>query len=376
MSFLAKSNIISFIVKCSCFFSCQITKTQRSSDSTVQWRTSSHGKETSDDWGSCVRACLKNKGFSDNVITSIFNSWRPGTRKQYKSAWTRWARWCYIRKCSAVRPSEASIVTFLQYLLNLEKSYSVISTHKAGILETLKLINSTYIRDFKVISRFMKGLSVLKAPRPRYAFTWDVSKVLSLLATWTPNESLSLKSVTLKLVTLLALSTAARAQTLVHMRVENIVFRPDKVVINCGDKLKGRKAGDPFLLEINKYNSVDICPVRILELYLRKTKDVRKDNQLLISFSNFKAVTTSTVARWLKTVLNLAGIDTNVFKAHSYRGASVSMAVRRGCSLQQVLKTADWKSAGNFRKFYYRDLQDNVETNFTQCVLSSWDSQS
>ena len=43
----------------------------------------------------------------------------------------------------------------------------------------------------------------------------------------------------------------------------------------------------------------------------------------------------------LKTVLNLAGIDTYVFKAHSYRGASVSMAVRRGCSLQQVLKTAD-----------------------------------
>ena len=111
---------------------------------------------------------------------------------------------------------------------------------------------------------------MLKATRPRYAFTWDVSKVLALLATWTPNESLSLKSVTLKFVTLLALSTAARAQTLVHMRVENIVFRPDKVLINCGDKLKGRKAGDPFLLEINKYNSVDICPVRILELYLRK----------------------------------------------------------------------------------------------------------
>ena len=147
-------------------------------------------------------------------------------------------------------------------------------------------------------------------------------------------------------------------------------------MINCGDKLKGRKAGEPFLLEIYKYNSVDICPVQILELYLRKTKDVRKDNQLLISFSNLKAVTTSTVARWLKAVLNLAGIDTNVFKAHSYRNASVSMAVRRGCSLQQVLKTADWKSAGNFRKFYYRDLQDNVETNFTQFVLSSWDSQS
>ena len=50
------------------------------------------------------------------------------------------------------------------------------------------------------------------------------------------------------------------------MRSENSVFRPDKVVINCGDKLKARKAGDPFLLEIYKYISVDICPVQILEV--------------------------------------------------------------------------------------------------------------
>ena len=87
----------------------------------------------------------------------------------------------------------------------------MISTHKAVILETLKLIDSTYIRDFKVISRFMNGLSLLKAPHPHYAFTWDASKMLALLATWAENESLSLKSVTLNLVTLLALSTAARA---------------------------------------------------------------------------------------------------------------------------------------------------------------------
>ena len=260
--------------------------------------------------------------------------------------------------------------------MNLGKSFSVISTHKAVILETLKLIDSSYLKEFKVISRFMKGLSTIKTPSPRYAFTWDVSKVLALLATWVPVNSLSLKTLTFKVVTLLALSIAARSQTLVHMNVKNIVFRQDKVLINCGDKLKGRKAGIPFIVEIHKYSSEDICPVRTLGMYLLKTKDIRKDDQLLISFSTFKAVTTSTVARWLKTVLQLAGIDTSVFKAHSFRGASVSSAIRQGCSLQQVLKTADWTSAKNFKKFYFRDLQENVETDFSRCVLSARDSQS
>ena len=88
---------------------------------------------------------------------------------------------------------------------------------------------------------------MVKAPCPLYAFTRDISKVLTLLSTWTPIKSLSLKMITLKLVTLLALSTAARAQTLIHMKVENIVFMSDKIVINCGDKLKGRKSGDPFI---------------------------------------------------------------------------------------------------------------------------------
>ena len=69
-----------------------------------------------------------------------------------------------------------------------------------------------------------------------------------------------------------------------------------------------------------------------------------------MSFCSFNAVGTSTVARWLKTVLHLSGIDTSVFKAHSFRGASASAAFNKACSVQQILKTGDWSSV---RKFFY-----------------------
>ena len=39
-----------------------------------------------------------------------------------------------------------------------------------------------------------------------------------------------------------------------------------------------------------------------------------------------KPVSTNSLARWIKSVLSNAGIDTSVFKAHSVRGASVTNA--------------------------------------------------
>ena len=207
----------------------------------------------------------------------------------------------------------------MQYLQNLNKSYSVIATHKAAILETLKLINQRFNIHFRVIARFMKGLYVSKPPFPRYQVTWDVSKVLRLLSTWKPNEALSFKMLTLKLTALFALAVAARAQTIISIKIQNIRFADNKVIINCGDKLKGRKPGVPLFLEIHKFDNVDLCPVRILECYLRKSKHLRKSDQLLISFVTYKAISTSTVARWLKMVLFHAGIDVNIFKAHSFR---------------------------------------------------------
>jgi hypothetical protein len=103
--------------------------------------------------------------------------------------------------------------------------------------------------------------------------------------------------------------------------------------------------------------------------YIKATKVLRKSRQLLISYVTFEKVTTSTVARWLKSVLDLAGIDTGIFKAHSFRSASVSAAFRK-CSLKSILDTADWKSDSNFYKFYYRSVLENKDMSFAQAVLS------
>lgn len=99
--------------------------------------------------------------------------------------------------------------------------------------------------------------------------------------------------------------------------------------------------------------------------YIRRTEDVRKTSYLFISYITFNRVTTSTLARWLKTVLMLAGIDDTFFKAHSYRGASTSAALASGCTLNDILNTANWASAKTFNKFYNKHiLEENAKFMF------------
>lgn len=341
----------------------KVAETQGFVNTSTQWSRTSNGKESSIDWSSCIRMSFKNRGIPQGVIDTVFKSWKEGTKKQYSSAWKKWSLWCCLRNCDSIRPLETDLVAYLLYLKNIKKSYSVISSHKSTIFETLKIVNPSFPTTSNLIYRFMKGLKVEIPPKPRYSSTWDVGQVLDLISKWTQIETLSLKLLTYKLVSLLALSTAARSQTLKALRVDQVIINEDKIIFNCGDKLKNSKPGKDFLLELKTFVKPELCPVRTVLCYLNRTEKLRKDEQLLISFVNYKAVSTSTIARWLKSVLILANVDISIFKAHSFRSASSSAAAHAGCKISDILKTASWSSAKTFNTFYLRRT-DKLNSNF------------
>ena len=66
-------------------------------------------------------------------------------------------------------------------------------------------------------------------------------------------------------------------------------------------------------------------------------------------------VTTTTLARWLTTMMASAGIDTSMYKAHSSRSASATSHVKKGLSLCAVLKKGNWsEKSRTFQLFYNR----------------------
>ena len=97
-----------------------------------------------------------------------------------------------------------------------------------------------------------------------------------------------------------------------------------------------------------------LCVFRTIQVFLAKTKPLRgKHNQLLISYQKLhKPVSTDAIARWLKTVLGKAGIDTNIFHPHSTRAASTSFAKISKLPVNTIMDVAGWTNASIFSKFH------------------------
>lgn len=102
-----------------------------------------------------------------------------------------------------------------------------------------------------------------------------------------------------------------------------------------------------------------MCVVRCLKAYEEMTEEVRPpgEQQLLMALRNpFKAVSSPTIARWARWVMQEAGTDLRIFGAHSARGAISSKAFGLGAHLEDILNAADWSSDSTFKRFYFKPV--------------------
>ena len=65
----------------------------------------------------------------------------------------------------------------------------------------------------------------------------------------------------------------------------------------------------------------------------------------------------------MKKLLKEAGVDTEVFKAHSTRAASTST----GVSMVDIMNMAGWSRQSTFERFYYKSIQNE---NYARAVLT------
>ena len=63
-----------------------------------------------------------------------------------------------------------------------------------------------------------------------------------------------------------------------------------------------------------------------------------------------------------------AGIDVEIFNAHSTRSASTSAAVQNKMNVEDILKTVGWSNAATFAKFYHKPIAQGLE--FGQRILN------
>ena len=152
-------------------------------------------------------------------------------------------------------------------------------------------------------------------------------------------DRLGEKELSLKLCMLLALTARSRASGIHHLDISLMVNAGDKVTFHFHKLQKSWRKGNPSpFLTVYAYSpDKQLCVVQTLNRYLEMTKDSRDPSrtQLFLSYRKpYKEIVSSTVSGWIKKVLQLANVDTNVFKGHSTRSASTSKVNLKGLLYQ------------------------------------------
>ena len=188
------------------------------------------------------------------------------------------------------------------------------------------------------------------------------------------NETLSLKQLSKKLALLMALVNANRVSELQTLDLKYRTYRPKGVVFQLSTLGKKRVVGAPLKQMVFGVFPEDsrLCVAKCLRQYKVVTSEYRKkepgDPQpLFLSYIQPHCpVTSRCLSHWLKELLQKAGVDTAVFKAHSVRGASSTADSEKRTLIEDILCTADWCTDSTFRTFYCQLSHDN---RYAQTVL-------
>ena len=316
---------------------------------------------------------LLKAGFDRDTVNLIMDAWRPGTKKVYTTYLRKWATFCVQHRIKLLTPTLGEVCKFLTSLSKAGLGYGAINAARSALATILPAVDGHSLGKHPLICLLVKGAYERNPPAPRYDRFWDVGKVFDLFKKWGRSSELDLKHLTLKLTLLLLLVSSQRGQTILCLRLEDLEM-DEVVTFRMRSLLKHNRLGDR--LDTLTFKPFDqcyrLCVVRTLKEYVKRTEKLRKgEAQLLVSFvPPHRSISRDTLARWVLTVLRLAGIDTGKYKSHSTRGASASASKRLGVGVNLILKRAGWKSVNSFAQFYDKDIeQDTAEVG--QALLNA-----
>ena len=105
-----------------------------------------------------------------------------------------------------------------------------------------------------------------------------------------------------------------------------------------------------------------LCPVRALNIYLRRTSSfvVRASSLFVSPRSPSRPISKNAVSYFLREVISEAGVVRQdvaaPLRAHSVRGVTTSVSFLQNWLISKVLEAATWRSNSVFASFYFRDI--------------------
>ena len=303
----------------------------------------------------------------------MIQSRRQSTHKQYQTYIVAWHVFCATTGVSPTSPTIPQVIDYLEHIRTTRSlGYSALNTARSALSSILPLINAIPIGQHPLVKTYLRGAYNINPPAPRYSETWDPEQLLRLLKQWSPPDTLSLQMLTFKLLALVLLVTGQRIQTVSLLDLDFLFLNDSRAIFQIPGLLKQSRPGytNPTVVLSAYPNDNALCVLTVLLEYIRRTEGLRSAARaLFVSFRKpHGPVTKQTLARWMKSTMDMAHIDTSIYAPHSVRSASTSAALRGGVPVQHILDKAGWASRSVFARFYNRPTTST--NHFESAVLA------
>ena len=284
-----------------------------------------------------IRERYREAGLNEEATSLVIQSWRGNTRKSYCSYINKWLKYTKENRIETI--TIGHFANFLSTLFSQGNSHSTVNLARSAVSSFLAAEGFLGYGSHPIINRLLKGVFNVRPSLPKYQVTWDVDIVIKYLNNLPDLINIDLKSLSMRLTMLLCLLSGQRGEAIFKIQVKDVVFEEDKCRIIFSSLLKNSKPyrhAKPW--EVNAFDNKRLCVVEHLKCYIEKTEEIRGgEEQLLISYIKpYKAIARDTLSRWIKTTMKAAGINTEVFSAHSTRSASTSAAIVKDVSLDKL----------------------------------------
>ena len=337
----------------------------------------------------CMATQRVPQNLPEGVLNTIKEARAPSTRRLYLSKWSVFSSWCLARDLDPYTCEVPRVLSFLQEMLDAGRSPSTLKVYVAAIAAFHVLEAGASLGKSDLIVRFLRGARRLNPPRPPSVPAWDLSLVLRALKgpPFEPLQSADPKSLSLKTALLLALASVKRIGDLQALSTSAscLEFGPNdsKVILRPRHGYVPKVLSTPFRAQVislsalpsseEDSDSLMLCPVRALRIYLERSASFRQSEQLFVCFggrSKGLPVTKTTLSRWIVDAIALAytslGLSCPIgVRAHSTRGVASSWAWSSGIPIEDICAAAGWSAPSTFVRFYKLDVPA-LQT----CVLS------
>ena len=221
----------------------------------------------------------------------------------------------------------------------------------------------------RLITGIIKSGTVLPMKRSQ---PMPISPFIRLFHSWETNETMPIKNLRMKALTLIGLVCMTRPSDLaprgvqfdpkdlsVHniiFSLDNIQFMPDNsLTINFfGIKNDTSRSGFEVNIPANTEDSI-MDPVACLKTYIERTathRPVETKPLFLTLNAPYKAISSDTVSNILEEVIKLAGLSGQGFRAKSFRPTGATLAVSKGIVPETVMQIGRWKTKEVFMNHY------------------------